>query len=322
MDIRKIAVFHNMSQVGSAWGCAEGIVTTLVKLGYEVVNCGHPRATTASIEALKNVDLIILGAPEWYDHMLFERYGRPWLDLSTPKVAWYAETAQRDDRSFDFARCRALADLHYYPAIQDAEEFGGQWLPFGADTLMFSPMAIDKLYETAFLGSLYEKRREFIKAVTVPITVMAAVAAEDPVQSCLLLAKAYNATKIFVNMPSYSRLLVTKVVEVMACRTMLVTPALDHPSGLRNMLQFENGKHLVYYDQNKPNELAEILNYYLHHPAEREAIACAGWEEVNKRHTLQHRVEKILGDARLFIQNNGKNTHHRGTEAQRKNFDL
>jgi len=301
MDIRKVAVFHNTSQVGSAWCCAEGIVTTLVKQGYDVFNCGHPKSTSVSIPTLQTMDLVILGAPEWYDDALWGRYGQAWLDLKTPKIAWYAESAHRDDRSFDFARCHALADLHYFPAVQDAEEFGGEWLPFGADTLLFCPMAVEKPYEIAFLGSLYEKRREYMKKVGFNIPVMPSVEADDPVQSCFLLAKAYNATKIFVNMPSYSRLLVTKVSEVMACRTMLVTPAIDHPSGLRNMLQFENGKHLIYYNPNNPQELAAVLNYYLQHPAEREAIAAAGWEEIKRRHTLQHRVEKMVADARLFI---------------------
>jgi len=290
-------VFHNTAQVGSAWCCTEGIITTLAKKGYEVLNCGNPQHTYVPIETLQTMDLIIMGAPEWYDHILHSRYGHSWAGLDVVKVAWYAKSAYRDDRSFDFARCRSLADLHYFPAIQDAEEFGGQWLPFGADISIFHPVEGHKSYEAAFLGSLYQKRLDHIREIGFPISIIPPVHSDNPVQSFYLLAKAYNSTNIFVNMPAYSRLLVTKVTEVMACRTMLITPAIDHPSGLKNMEQFEDGKHLVYYDQNKPHELLEILEYFRTHPHERDAIATAGWEEITKRHILEHRVEKMLEDA-------------------------
>lgn len=215
--MRKIAVFHNTAQVGSAWCCAEGIVTSLARQGYEVLNCGHPSTTNIPIEVLRQVDLIILGAPEWYDELLLQRYGDSWTRMATPKVAWYAESAHRDDRSFDFRRCRLIADLHYFPAAQDAQEFGGAWLPFGVDTSLFLPMAaVDKCFEAAFLGTLYPKRMEYVRSVTAPISLIPPVHDSNPVKSFQLLAAAYNSTRIFVNMPAYSRLLVTKVSEVIA----------------------------------------------------------------------------------------------------------
>jgi spore maturation protein CgeB len=303
MGIRKVAVFHNTARVGSAWCCAEGIVMSLARQGYEVLNCGHPSITNIAIEALKGMDLIILGAPEWYEQPLMQRYGRAWVEMPTPKIAWYAESAHRDDRSFDFSRCRGIADLHYYPAAQDAHEFCGEWLPFGVDTSLFHPMAgVEKRYEAAFLGTLYPKRVEYARSITFPISLMPPVRDDHPVKSFQMLAAAYNSTKIFVNMPAYSRLLVTKVSEVIACRVLLVTPFIDHPSGLHNMTQFEGGKHLVYYDQNKPGELADVLNYYLNHSVEREAIAQAGWEEVVLRHTLDQRVVKMVADAEVLVQ--------------------
>jgi spore maturation protein CgeB len=301
MGIRRIAVFHNTAQVGSAWCCAEGIITTLSKKGYEVFNCGHPLHNFVPIETLQTMDMIVMGAPEWFDEVLNARYGRFWAQLDAVKVAWYAESANRDDRSFDFTRCHALADLHYFPASQDADEFGGQWLPFGADTSLFHPMPVEKCYETAFLGSLYQKRLDYIREVGFPISIIPPIHSDNPVQSFHLLAKAYNSTSIFVNMPAYSRLLVTKVTEVMACGTMLVTPAIDHPSGSKNMKQFEDGKHLVYYDQNKSGDLLNILEYFRNHPAERDAIAAAGHEEITRRHTLEHRIDKILADAEVLV---------------------
>lgn len=297
MSIRTVAIFHNSAAVGSAWSCAEGILTTFAAEGYEVLNCGNPHHSEFPLDVLRNVDLIVLGAPEWYDQVLLSRYQSAWQQLKAPRIAWYAESAHRDDRSFDFRRCLPLADIHYFPAIQDAEEFGGTWLPFAADTTIFRPLQLTRKYETAFLGSIYPKRAEYIQRIGFAIDIIPPVHAEHPVESFHRLAQAYNSTKVFVNMPAYSRLLVTKVTEVMACGTMLVQPALDHPSGVRNMEQFVNGKHLVYYDQNRPDELAEILKYYLHHPEERDVIAAAGLAEVRRAHTMKHVVHRMITDA-------------------------
>lgn len=297
MSIRSIAVFHCTARVGSAWCCAEGISVTLAAMGYRVMDCGHPQFGAPPLEALRQADLIILGAVEWYGDLLLRRYGADWAALPMPKLAWYAESAHRDDRDFPFGRYRGLADLHYFPAAQDAEEFGGTWLPFGADTVLFAPRPVAKRHDAAFLGSLYPKRVEYLRRIGFPLARMAPVSAPDPIRSFARLAEAYGSTRIFVNLPAYSRLLVTKVTEVMACGTMLVTPAMDHPSGLANMAQFEDGRHLVYYPPDRPAALAEILAHYLNTPAEREAIAAAGRAEVVRAHSLRARLERMLSEA-------------------------
>jgi hypothetical protein len=99
-----------------------------------------------------------------------------------------------------------------------------------------------------------------------------------------------------VNLPALSRLLVTKIAEVMACGRMLITPSIDHPTGTRNMAQFEDGRHLVYYDSARPRDLADIVNHYLQHPEERDAIASAGRLEVRRGHTLEARLRAMIAD--------------------------
>jgi spore maturation protein CgeB len=83
----------------------------------------------------------------------------------------------------------------------------------------------------------------------------------------------------------------------MACRTMLITSAIDHPSGVGNMTQFKDGEHLVYYPPDRPEEIGRIIAHYLRHPEEREAIAEAGWREIRQRHTLRQRVDRLVADA-------------------------
>lgn len=296
MAIRSIAVFHPQAGVMSAWSCAEGIVNTLAAMGYHVADCGNPDHSFTPIDTLQNVDLIILSGLEWYANSIKRHYGHAWTRLRARKAAWYQESFHGDNRDFDFARTRDLADKHYFPAAQDADEFGGLWLPFGVDTTVFAPKQVEKLYDAAFLGGMYPKRAEYIKRIEYPLSYLSAVSDADQRRSFELLSDAYNSTSIFVNLPSLSRLLVTKVTEVMACRTMLVTPIIDHPSAFRNMTQFEDRKHLVYYSPDRPQDISGIIEHYKSHPDEREKIAEEGWRETSLRHNLQVRLHKIIHD--------------------------
>lgn len=297
MSIQTIAVFRVHSS-GAAWCCSDGMASALRALGYRVLDGGDPRQQSVPIEHLQQADLIIMNALEWYDEVLSNRYGpQAWNALKAPKAAWYAESAHRDDRSFPFDRCRQLADRHYFPAAQDAVEFSGEWLPFGADLSVFNAKPVAKRYDAAFLGMMYPKRMEYVSRMGYPLTILPPAFDPNILHSFELLAQAYSATRIFVNLPSYSRLLVTKVTEVMACRTMLVTPKVDHPSGAHNMSQFTDGKHLVYYDSDRPADVGDIVEHYLRCPGELDAIACAGLAEVSRAHTLAQRLEKIIAEA-------------------------
>jgi spore maturation protein CgeB len=72
---------------------------------------------------------------------------------------------------------------------------------------------------------------------------------------------------------------------------------MDHWSSMRNMEQFEDRKHLVYFDAGKPDELTGLIHYYLDHEDERRAIAAAGMEEVRANHTLRGRLRHIISQA-------------------------
>lgn len=296
MGIGTVAVFHCTSGVQSAWSCAEGIVRTFAALGLRTIDCGHPLRTDVAIEDLRAADLIVLMAPEWYHHALVQRFGAAWQTLETPKIAWYAESFHRDDRDFDFGAVRDLADVHYFPAHQDAVEFGGKWLPFGVDTEVFYPKPVPKRFDVAFLGQLYPKRLEYVRRITIPITHIQSVSDPDPATSFARLAEAYSMAKIFVNLPAYSRLLVTKVTEVMACGTLLITPEIDHPSGADNLKQFEHGKSLLYYPPDRPETIGDLVAGVMASGDTLERMSEDGRREVHERHSLKVRLTTILAD--------------------------
>jgi hypothetical protein len=266
--------------------------------GGAVAPLGRQTYYNVSFERLKQADLIILSSAEHYAPALTRRYPR-WSELRMPKVAWYCESFHRDDRDFDFASCRPLVDRHYFPAIQDAEEMHGEWLPFSADVEVFKPNGASPIHSVAFLGTMYPKRAEYLRSLRIPISLLTPVSAWNTRRSFERLASAYSSTQIFLNLPALSRLLVTKVTEVMACRTMLLTPELDHPSALGNMAPFESGRHLVYYAANKPAQLAELITHYLEHDEEREAIAEAGYQSVVNHHNLEQSLTRILRESGL-----------------------
>jgi hypothetical protein len=296
-----IALFHTVSKVGTAWSCTEGVIQTLRRMGHRVMDCQCGMSAGPNLQQLKRADLILLIGLEWFDDVIRIRYDAGWRELKMPKIAWYIESFQRDRDGFNFNVMREFADAHFFPAIQDAEQNKGEWLPFGVDTEMFKQVNIPKTHDAAFLGSIYAKRTEFLKRIDFPITCLPKIDPPHPIQRFEQLAAAYSSIKVFVNLPAYSRLLVTKVTEVMACGTFLMTPELDRDWARGNMAPFEHGKHLIYYPPENPPEIAGLIKYYLDHEAERQAIARAGYEEILKNHRLELRLEKILRHAGIAI---------------------
>ena len=59
---------------------------------------------------------------------------------------------------------------------------------------------------------------------------------------------------------------------------------------------FEDKKEIVCFST--PEELGEVVSYYLRHESEREAIAKRGYERVTKeKHTYMDRVELMVSTA-------------------------
>src|SRR5574341_449828 len=77
-----------------------------------------------------------------------------------------------------------------------------------------------------------------------------------------------------------------RLYEATGVGTMLLT---DWKENLNDL--FDVGTEVVAY--RTPDECAELAEYYLDHPAEREAIAAAGQKRTLRDHTYQHRVEEL-----------------------------
>jgi spore maturation protein CgeB len=78
-----------------------------------------------------------------------------------------------------------------------------------------------------------------------------------------------------------------RLYEATGVGTMLIT---DWKVNLHEM--FEPGKEVVAY--RTPEECAELIQYYLTHDNEREAIARAGQQRTLREHTYYHRMQEFV----------------------------
>jgi len=103
-------------------------------------------------------------------------------------------------------------------------------------------------------------------------------------------AKVYGSAKIILapqNEFRFSTQVAMRTFEILGSQGFMVTP---RTRALEKM--FIHGKHLVMVDSGE--ETREVVDYYLKHPVEREAIAKEGQKVVYGAHTYIHRAKQVL----------------------------
>jgi hypothetical protein len=108
------------------------------------------------------------------------------------------------------------------------------------------------------------------------------------------LNRIYATTKIVVgdtlcpnfNYPSYWS---DRVYETIGRGGFIIHPKIE---GLDE--EFEDKKHLVFYDYQDFDQLDSLINYYLKNDSERESIRIAGHELVKEKYTYTNRWKTIL----------------------------
>jgi len=300
----KLAVFYPES-IYSAWSCSEGLANTFRRMGNDVIKCPinpHGRTMRRSefpaLDDLRACDAIVLSGMEHFHKHLLALY-QDWQKLSVLKLGWFHETQEREDYGqLPLDEIKRTYDIGFTPAAQD-EKYGLAWLPFGVDTEVFRPSDVPPCFDAGFVGLLYGPRQEFLKRTGLAeILRFAKVDATgsggkpDVEWSARLLAESYRSFRVFVNLPSLCQHVVTKVYEVMACGTALVTPV---PVGatddvMRNFAQFRNAKDLLYYTDTPKLWIEQLLSDHNY----REKLAAQGWQEIGANHTLEKRCEVLL----------------------------
>jgi glycosyltransferase involved in cell wall biosynthesis len=242
-------------------------------------------------------------------------YGTELQKLKARKAAFYLESSKREDAAINYSHLTKQYDVNFFPDPEDAKRFNAHHFTWYVDTGMFKPCRLEgepghvcgagcevrrheeKKFSAAFVGSLYDKRLQFLKKLLPLIpeidfqvngVMVRDLSGERQQLAAELLADNLRRMKVHVALPSNNvTMMVPRPFETMACGTFLITyRTKDNP--------FKDGEHCRVYDPEKVDELAEMIRYYLSHDDERERIARTGCEEVRRKYSWKARIGDVL----------------------------
>jgi len=309
----RIALFtiHNLLACSHA---LFGYHDTLQRMGHKVFEFSFPgnavqdagaiAARMPKISDLNQMDAVLVTYAEYTNAWLAAIYGLDsWKGLHVPVIARYDESMDRADLNLP-ARVPELkrwAQYHFFPGAQDAEKFDGRWLPFGAETKIFTPDPCSKVFDLAFIGSMYPQRADYLQRLAphlknkfqVGNAFVQRLSGISEMESTVILAEEYRAIKVFFCLPPLSRLLVQKIYDVMSCGTFVMYPALTWDAA-KNMEIFQHEKHLAYYQLGYFADNAKQIQRFVAADDERESIARAGRDLVRSEYSLEKMLNTML----------------------------
>jgi hypothetical protein len=317
-----------------------GYRETLERMGHTVLECAFP---SNNVQVTPEIISRAPGVVQLLEcdicFSTYHEYVQPWLERIYPLEQWLTlmnkvPVIARFDESMDrgdlwlphrMPTLKKWATHYSFPAAQDAEKYGGEWLPYGADTTIFNPGTewqfvdgpktsfntkgkmvegpVGKKYDLGFIGTLYPKRQEYLQKLIMHVGKKTTFYCGNVIvhdlggirerETTELLAENYRQIRIFFCLPPMSRLLVEKIFDVMACDTMVMYPRFPDDAA-KNLSLFEDEKHIVYYELGFFANNGKQVKYYLEHHEEVKKIACAGGELVRSEYTLEQMLAKML----------------------------
>lgn len=192
------------------------------------------------------------------------------------------------------------------------------WLPFACDPDTHRPVDLTEAEREAygcqvcFVGSMYPGRAALLeRLVDFDLAVWGPgwerLPADSLLRACVrggavppeIWVKIFCASDIVLNIDGYGETLDeagsmanTRVFEAPACGAFEL---VDEKHDITTL--FESGRELVCYDFNKPDQLREMVAYYLARPDERQRIAEQGRAAMLAAHTYQHRMQALISTA-------------------------
>jgi hypothetical protein len=292
----KIAYFHT-NTIRSSW-TFWAAARTMRKLGHLVYDCAVPtdhngrvipRALGSkppgfpTLAELRTCDRVIVCAAEYIDGWLRELYGLGWDSLR--KWAIMVESTYRGlpDVSHSYTRS-------FWPDSTDVLVASDRQLPSFVDTEMFaSNPGAAKTIDVGFMGTLYQKRMDFLAQVQTPI-VCGQVSAygmhgEAHEVWTRLYVDALHSMRIHVDLPSNNPMMTMRPLETMAAGTCLVTWCkLPEP--------LQAGYHYMRYTS--PEHLDGILGGLLSRPDLVTQLARRGYNQVRFAFGAEQAWQQIL----------------------------
>ncbi|MBN1850757.1 MAG: glycosyltransferase [Deltaproteobacteria bacterium] len=265
------------------WGYGNEAFRALIRMGFDVIDTDFRHDFDQLSELLQqeaHLTLVLKGdriPPDlirripgfsilWYpDDLLVTEHG--------PRDIAY--NGHAFDRVYGFAKYD-LAEYEKY-GVQDI-----RWLPLSCDPYTHRKLNLPKSYDLSFVGNIYPNRRAMLDRLKKSFNIYITRAFGEK------MVRIFNQSKIVLNLGIGSGGIQHRVFEALACGSMFLTNELPGEERI-----FQDRVHLVYYNE---ENLETLIQYYLDHEDEREAIAKQGHDEVLEKHTFEHRMDRIIQD--------------------------
>ena len=196
------------------------------------------------------------------------------IDTHLPK-SW--KKIRRLARGYDLVCCAQRAAANALP--------NGAWVPFGCDPAVHRGVTGLLHWEVAFVGTEGGVPRKFYLQLLRERYPRSFIGHAPHTQ----LGRIYSQAKIGFNY-SIREDLNMRIFEILSAGTLLVTNRLQHDD--LGELGLHDRQHYVSYGT--PTELFEVIDYYVQHEQERQAIAMRGMTAVQQHHTYPHRLQQLL----------------------------
>jgi len=162
------------------------------------------------------------------------------------------------------------------------------WLPLAAAPDVHGQPDLPKVYDVAFIGFVARAHRRTPRARR--LTLISQRFKTNDVRRYYTheeLAHVYSQARIVLNVTIGGDVNL-RIFEGTSCGALVVTDSAAN--GLGEL--FDIGREIIVYRDDA--DLLGKIEYYLHHEAEREQIAAAGYQRVSTQHTYAHRAQQIL----------------------------
>lgn len=267
------------------WGTENFIHKAFSEFGHEIIDIDFRRDQNRVEEILKiPTDLVIAYKASGINPRLLET-------MNCPTVLWYPDDVLTVQHAQDDVRNAGYAYDHVYyvnrVGLEKLRQMGithSSFLPPATDPTIYKYLpGTEKKHDIVFVGNIYPNRRALLDRLKGKFNVLETKAFMED------MVRIFNEAKIVLNLGVSNTGYNLRVFEALGCRSFLLTNEIN-----REDLLFEDGKHLVYFNE---RNIEDLISHYLKHDDERESIAENGYREVCTKHTFKHRATQMLVDA-------------------------
>ncbi|MBU1147611.1 MAG: glycosyltransferase [Candidatus Omnitrophica bacterium] len=186
--------------------------------------------------------------------------------------------------AYDLVFCPMLKEIKVLKKISPVDVI---WMNVGCDPEIHKRLDVERKYDIGFVGNDGGIPRKFYLQEIRERYPNSFIGRTDYREiSCV-----YSASKIGFSFAIRGECFTMRNYEIMSCGAMLLMKRLRDSSAERT--GFIDRKHIVLFDG--PEDLFELIEYYLRNKKEREEIAENGYRLTVGKHTYTQRLSEMLG---------------------------